>query len=235
MIFNKVILKQTKIMKTCAPLLTAIACVFSLGAFAQLSSNPDKMGNTQLMADSMSNNEALAVISYHVEEKINMNFGSHVTTYEVSNKSLISTTDLGANNTRTITPKFAKVKVVSEVVSIVPVKVPVETVIPVVPLPAKIDAKAVPERKKYANIDVLETYERVLEKGYKSIDMLTRVANSRYFDGDLVIAAKWYTKLFDMTTNVEPVMYFRYAQSLKADNQIEKSNVMMALFEIKSK
>lgn len=223
-------------MKTYTPLFTVIACLLSLSSFAQRSNAADnlKLGNTQLMADN-SSNEELAIISYRVEERVNMNFGSHVTTYEVSNKSLISTADLGKNNTRTITPKFAKVKVAAKVVSISPVKMVNETAIPIITLPAKVDAVALPETKKYANIDILQTYERVLEKGYKSVDMLTRVANSRYFDGDLIIAAKWYSKLFDITTNVEPVMYFRYAQSLKAANEVEKSNVMMALFEIKSK
>ena len=64
--------------------------------------------------------------------------------------------------------------------------------------------------------------------------MLSRVGNGRFFDGDLVMAAKWYSQLFDLTTNLEPEYYFRYAQSLKAIGQIEKAKQMMAVFEKKN-
>ena len=88
------------------------------------------------------------------------------------------------------------------------------------------------ERKP--NIDVVGTYERIMDKGYKSVDMITKVADQHFFDGDLISAAKWYNELFCCAIDLEPVYYYRYAQSLKAVNQPEKADVMMKIFESKS-
>lgn len=86
---------------------------------------------------------------------------------------------------------------------------------------------------KSLSIDVVKTYAKVLDKGYKSVEMLTKVGDRAYFDGDLAIAAKCYSELFSMTKNLDPVYYYRYAQSLKAINQIDKADEMMKLFENK--
>jgi hypothetical protein len=225
-------------MKNSTPLFIAMTAFFSLSCFAQRNDRVtinSTAENAQLLSDNMSNND-LAVVSYHVEERINMSFGSSVTTYEVSNLDMISTTDLGKNNTRTVTPKYAKTKTkaLPVTVNITTPKPLIDTLATIVQ-PAKIDIVATPEKVKYVNIDILSTYERVIDKGYQSVDMLKRVGNSRYFDGDLVIAAKWYAQLVALTTDLDAVYYYRYAQSLKAINQIEKSNQMMALFEEKNK
>ena len=95
----------------------------------------------------------------------------------------------------------------------------------------KVDLPKLLEKKKYVNINFIDTYERVLEKGYRSADMLKRVANARFFQGELATAAKWYTELFKLDENLEAECYYRYAQSLKSINQMEKSNAMMAEFE----
>lgn len=86
---------------------------------------------------------------------------------------------------------------------------------------------------KSLSIDVVKTYAKVLDKGYKSIEMLTKVGDRAYFDGDLATAAKCYSELFSMAKNLEHVYYYRYAQSLKAINQIDKADEMMKLFENK--
>jgi hypothetical protein len=83
-------------------------------------------------------------------------------------------------------------------------------------------------------VDILKTYEGVLEKGYFSVEMLKKVADSRFFKNDLVKATQWYTKLFEMTTDLEPVYYYRYAQSLFAINQNAKAKEMMLTYEFKS-
>ncbi|MFT3796654.1 hypothetical protein [Flavobacterium sp.] len=190
------------------------------------------MGNTQLMSDMMSNSD-MAIIAYHVEERINMPFGSSITTYEVSSESLISTTNLGENNTRVVTPKYGKAKIKAVAISLKPEQAKVQIVMPEVS-PAKIEIARTVEKVKSVNIDILGTYERVLDKGYKSIDMLKRVGNGRYFDGDLVMAAKWYDQLFALTTDLEAEYFFRYAQSLKSVSQDNKANEMMAIWESKN-
>jgi hypothetical protein len=222
-------------MKNCASLFIAIASAFSFGCFAQSSDRSPanaEMRNAQLMSD-MANNDLVAV-AYHVEERINSNFGSRITTYDVSNLSLVRTNDLGPNNTRVITPKFAKAKAAAvAVVNIEQPKAPINIITATIK-PIKIAAVAVEEKAKYVNIDILSTYERVLDKGYKSVDMLKRVGNNRFFQGDLAIATKWYSKLFDITTDLEPAYYYRYAQSLKSIGQNEKADEMMKIFESKN-
>jgi len=213
----------------------AIASIFSLNCFAQVNNDAmgnAKIGNTQLMADSMSDYE-LTVVSYHVEERKNMPFGSSITTYDVSNLSLVSTTDLGKNNTRVVTPKYAKVKskplaALNEqpVASVGAPLIAAETL--------KMNIAAPTPSAKTVKIDILSTYERVIDKGYQSVDMLKRVGNSRFFDNDLTMAAKWYSQLFTLTTDLEAIYFYRYAQSLKFIGQLEKSNQMMAAFEKKN-
>ncbi|MGO4819758.1 OmpA family protein [Flavobacterium sp. W22_SRS_FP1] len=87
--------------------------------------------------------------------------------------------------------------------------------------------------KKYDNysyIDAIKTYERVAEKGYKSVDMFQKLGNSYYFNADLEQSAKWYGELFAMTSEVQPVYYFRYSQSLKVIGENDKANEMLKKF-----
>ncbi|QBZ98757.1 hypothetical protein [Flavobacterium sangjuense] len=86
----------------------------------------------------------------------------------------------------------------------------------------------------FTKIKVIENYERVLEKGYKTEAMLQAVADYRFFAEDMPAAAKWYEQLFEFCPDeLEAVYYFRYAESLKSIGQTEKSKEMMALFQIK--
>lgn len=90
--------------------------------------------------------------------------------------------------------------------------------------------------KKYTNlayIDAIKTYERVVEKGYQSADMYKKIGNSYYFNGELESAAKWYTELFAMNTDVEPEYYFRYSQSLQSIGENQKAKEMQQLFRQK--
>ena len=223
------------IMKTYAPLFLVLALAFSVSSHAQRRNRNlenSKMANAQLLADKLSSEDGLAVVSYHVEERINMAFGSSITTYDVSNINLVATNDLGQNNVRIVTPKYGKAKLLTVAIS-QPLQPRVAFVKPTVQ-PMKIDIPAPRDTKeKYANIDKVSTYERILERGYKSEDMFRRVADRRFFAGDLAIAARWYNGLFSMTTNLDPVYYYRYAESLKAIGELEKSKQMMKIFESK--
>ena len=91
--------------------------------------------------------------------------------------------------------------------------------------------------KKYDNfayIDAIKTYERVAEKGYKSVDMFQKLGNSYYFNGELDKAAKWYDELFAMEPNQQPEYLYRYAQSLKAVGQNDKANQILDQFNQKA-
>jgi hypothetical protein len=185
----------------------------------------------------------MVVVSYHVEERINMKFGSRITTYDVKSLNLVNTTDLGPDNTRVVTPVYGKAKAKPQYEALTPAMAdvafaseqPIAPVNFVLPPMRPVEVTKIDPSKTTTSvkIDLINTYERVLDKGYQSIDLLKKVGNSRFFDGDLVTAAKWYTRLFELTTDLEKEYYYRYAQSLKSIKQMDKANEMMAIFEKK--
>lgn len=87
--------------------------------------------------------------------------------------------------------------------------------------------------KEYDNLAYLKTSEillEVAEKGYKSVDLLQKLANSFYFNNQMEEAAKWYGELMAMNENVDPEYYFRYAQSLKSIENYSESDKWMKKF-----
>lgn len=94
----------------------------------------------------------------------------------------------------------------------------------------RIVKKADAQFEKLAYIDAIKTYERLAEKGYKTPETLKKLADSYYFNANLSESAKWYSELFELTQEVEPEYYFRYAQSLKSINKYTEANDMMAKF-----
>lgn len=221
-------------MKKLAPFFIAVTSFFSINCYSQSSQNlleNAKFENPQLSSDIQSTDEMQQIISYHVEERINMNFGSRITTYEVSNLSLVSTADLGPNNIRIITPKYLKSKVNSKKANtpIEPIEIKTTQAITI-----KAEPEFIEKKKEFVTIDVGGTFERILEKGYQSVDMLKKVGDRRFFGGDLKISAKWYSQLFAMTKDLDSVYYYRFAQSLKSIGELEKASEMMKLFESKS-
>jgi hypothetical protein len=233
-------------MKNYTQLFIVIASVFSLSCFAQSNERfPANAKNMKVIYDASPRND-LVVVSYHVEERINKPMGSSITTYNVSKLSLVNTNDLGENNVRIVTPKYGKSKRV--VVAINSLETKSNTLSPVtsaqitLPVAVNIDMAdsfmatptLIEPKEKHVKIDVLGTYERIMDKGYKTVDMIIKVGNGHFFAGDLVLAAKWYDELFAIKTDLEAVYYYRYAQSLKAVKQFEKAKEMMKIFETKS-
>ena len=197
--------------------------------------------NFEIVSENI-NSDEYVVDYYLVEERVNCHFGSSVTRYKVKNLNLVSTSTMGVNNSRKVKAIYKKLK--SEGNSeqkLMPINV-VEQETEVVMLTndvlvggtvKQIEQPEI-ERPEYVYIDLVKTYEGVLEKGYFSVDMLKKVADSKFFKEELNKAAKWYTKLFEMTTDLEPIYYYRYAQSLKYVSQNEKANEMMLAYEQKS-
>lgn len=220
-------------MKNYAPLFIAIVSTFSFSCLAQSgdhSSASMKMENEQLMADN-----DLAIVSYHVEERINMNFGSRVTSYNVSSLSFVSTNDLGPNNTRIVTPKYGKAKPKSiQALIIEKAKPIIANSIITSAKPLGLAAVAPIKVRDHVNIDIVGTYERILDKGFKSADMMQKVADSNFFEGNMEVAAKWYAELFAVSTDLEAVYYYRFAQTLLSTNQTQKGKEMMKIFETKN-
>ncbi|RKR10061.1 hypothetical protein C8C83_1729 [Flavobacterium sp. 90] len=223
-------------MKTNTLLFTVLVCVFSFNCFAQRSSKSAPViaatGNAHLQPDNTSDGNDLVIESYCVEETINMTFGRRVTRYEVSKLDMVNTYDLGPNNTRTVTPIYKKPKVKTVEVGLSS-KPFVDSTAKILK-PVKVEVLAPSKKEKFVNINVVNTYEKIIDKGYKSLDMLRKVADKSYFDNDMETAAKYYAQLLDQSTDLDSIYYYRYAQSLKESNQPEKANEMMILFESKN-
>lgn len=88
--------------------------------------------------------------------------------------------------------------------------------------------------EKYAFVDAIKTYERVAEKGYKSVDLFQKLGNAYYFNAELETANKWYAELFAMNQPVDAEYYYRYSQTLKSTGDYAKANEMLAQFTQKN-
>lgn len=51
-------------------------------------------------------------------------------------------------------------------------------------------------KKKYAKVDIHQTYERVIQKGYESVEMLEYLGNYYYKDNDLQKSKLYFDMLF---------------------------------------
>ena len=94
--------------------------------------------------------------------------------------------------------------------------------------------KADKKYDKYSYVDAIEIYEKVAEKGYKSVELFQKLGNAYYFNSELDKASKWYGELFALNQETDSEYYFRYAQALKAVGNYEKSNQYMELFAQKT-
>lgn len=88
---------------------------------------------------------------------------------------------------------------------------------------------------KYVYVDAIKIYEKVAAKGYKSIDLFQKLGNSSFSNFKLEKAAKWYGELFALTLDLDPVYYYRYAESLRFICENEKAEAIMEKLKRKSK
>jgi tetratricopeptide (TPR) repeat protein len=224
-----------------------IISFFSFNCFAQIVPQVDTSDKKEIdnQINSIKNgmtSSIKTVKKYHVVETVNLKFGGHTTTYDVPDPKLINTYDLGPNNTRVITIVYANVQQKTEVLTPLYTKVePINTIQAknIDTIKTNLNSKATMDSPKkigdYAYIDVIKTYERVTDKGYKSIDMLKKVCNAYFFSDELEKAAKCYGELFSLTTDLEPEYYYRYSISLKAVGEDQKANEILKKFNQLSK
>jgi outer membrane protein OmpA-like peptidoglycan-associated protein len=84
--------------------------------------------------------------------------------------------------------------------------------------------------KDFAYVKTSEVLLEVANKGYKSVDLFQKLANSFYFQNKMEDAAKWYGELMALEEVIEPEYYFRYALALKGIKDYEASDKWMAKF-----
>ena len=219
-------------MKNSTFLLIILLSIFSFNSFAQKTKGNalvKETEDTKIKYSKLSDTSPRAVKAtkiYSVKENINPKFGSHTTTYIVSDKSLVRTNELGPNNTRVVTPSYVEKKVV--VVQQLPNQQILNQQIP--EQKVKVVSDSLIKHDDYAYVFMLKTYERVAEKGYKSVDIFQKLSNGLFFNKQYEKAARWYGELFALTSDLEPEYYYRYGQSLKAIGQNDKANAMLAQF-----
>jgi tetratricopeptide (TPR) repeat protein len=205
-------------MKNSTLLFITILSDFSFNCMAQkslLAPVNNKVEETHIIPRTQSKTKPVdqkTAKSYHVEENISSKFGGHTTTYDVLDPKHINTSDLGPKNTRIVTPLVAKQRG----------KLPENQ--------SEIVKDTLAKQPGYAYIVILKTYERVAEKGYRSVDMFQKLGNGYYFNAEYKKAVRWYGELFAMNSDLEPEYYYRYAQSLKATGQNDEANKMLEIF-----
>ncbi|MTE27260.1 OmpA family protein [Winogradskyella ouciana] len=84
--------------------------------------------------------------------------------------------------------------------------------------------------RDFAYVKTSEVLLEVANKGYKSVDLFQKLANSYYFLNDMENAAKWYGELMELNEVIDPEYYFRYALALKGIKNYEESDKWMKKF-----
>ncbi|WP_353119776.1 OmpA family protein [Myroides odoratus] len=98
------------------------------------------------------------------------------------------------------------------------------------------ERKADREFENYAYIDAIHVYENMADKGFINTSILSKLGDSYYFNGKFVEAHKWYEQLFESSyedknlATLDKEYYYRYAQTLKAVNQLEKADTILQEF-----
>lgn len=87
------------------------------------------------------------------------------------------------------------------------------------------------EYQSYSFKPAIDIYQRVLDKGYVSADLLQRLGNAYYFTARYDEAAKVYKQLVETyPAETAPEYYFRYGQTLKSLGEYEAADAALARF-----
>lgn len=87
------------------------------------------------------------------------------------------------------------------------------------------------EYQSYSFRPAIDIYQRVLDKGYVSADLLQRLGNAYYFTARYDEAAKVYRQLVETYPDeTAPEYYFRYGQTLKSLGDYEAADAALARF-----
>ena len=85
--------------------------------------------------------------------------------------------------------------------------------------------------EEYSFVPAIDIYQKVLDKGYESADLLQKLGNSYYFNANYAQAAEIYAQLVEKyPSEIGAEYYFRYGQSLKSIGDYEKSAAALDRF-----
>ncbi len=83
----------------------------------------------------------------------------------------------------------------------------------------------------YSFSPAIDIYQRVLDKGYETQDLLQKLGNAYYFTSDYEKAAEIYKQLTEKyDKEVGPAYYFRYSQSLRSLGDYQNADTLMDKF-----
>ncbi|WJS94026.1 OmpA family protein [Flavobacterium johnsoniae] len=80
---------------------------------------------------------------------------------------------------------------------------------------------------KFAFIEAGKLYQKLVDKGNTSLEVLTKLGNSYYFNGQYPEAAEAYSKVFNSGQSVDSEFYFRYAQALNNVKKYDQASVVI--------
>lgn len=93
------------------------------------------------------------------------------------------------------------------------------------------EKRAEKEFQKYAFIESREIFQKLADRGERSIEIFSKLGDSYYYNNDYGNAHKWYAQLFTMDNKAIPrEYYFRYAQTLKSIGYYEEADKALATF-----
>jgi outer membrane protein OmpA-like peptidoglycan-associated protein len=87
--------------------------------------------------------------------------------------------------------------------------------------------------KSFENQDFItaaESYERIVQKGDSSIDVILHLADAYYFNANYQQANKWYSKGYSLNHTFTANHFHRYAQTLKSSGKNDEANVVLNVF-----
>lgn len=91
--------------------------------------------------------------------------------------------------------------------------------------------KANEEFDAYSYIDARQIYLNVVNNGYESAQVFKKLGDTYYFNSEYKEALSWYNKLMKAyPKDVDPIYYYRTAQSLKSTGAYDESKEMMGKF-----
>ncbi|MGV8995146.1 MAG: OmpA family protein [Flavobacterium sp.] len=78
------------------------------------------------------------------------------------------------------------------------------------------------KHENMAYLESVEIYKKLLKKGFRTAEIYQNIGDSYYFNGDYKSATSYYKSLFGLKKQAVPAeYYFRYVQSLKAQNKYD--------------
>lgn len=89
-----------------------------------------------------------------------------------------------------------------------------------------------------AYAEAIDSYEKAIQKGDRSIENLSNLADAYYFNGMYKEANRWYNEVVEKTkklNNISADIYFRYVQTLKSIGDYIQADKVMDEMAIKYK